>query len=53
MRGFRRSSNPYLSGTRPRIFFSDRRAMIQREITLGNGGKKFNPNWDQETKEIA
>ena len=35
MRGFATSSNPYMSGIRPRSFFAARLAMLRREQMIG------------------
>ncbi|HMQ06102.1 MAG TPA: hypothetical protein PKC30_02320 [Saprospiraceae bacterium] len=32
---------------RPRPFFPERKKMIKQDISLGNGGKKYNPEWSK------
>jgi len=48
MRGTVRSSNPFLSGTRPRRFFSELISLRNKEIITGNGAKSFNPEWNKK-----
>ena len=43
------SSNPY-DTTRPKSFFSDRKRLMNSEITQGNGGKTFNASWNANRK---
>ena len=40
MRGFATSSNPYVTGKRPKRFFSARYEMLKKEIMLGKTTKK-------------
>ena len=48
MRGTLRSSNPFLSGTRPRRFFSQLISLRTKEIITGTGAKSYNPEWDKK-----
>ena len=50
MKGTGRSSNPFLSGTRPRRFFSDLISLRNKEIMTGNGAKTYNPEWNTNKK---
>jgi hypothetical protein len=40
MRGFATSRNPYISGNRPRAFFSKRYEMLKKEMMLGKSTTK-------------
>ncbi len=42
---------------KPRAFFPDRKKMMMQDITQGNGGRKYNPDWSTnkmvtEKKEV-
>jgi len=50
MKGTGRSSNPFLSGMRPRRFFSDLILLRNKEISTGNGAKSYNPEWNKGKK---
>lgn len=46
MSGLNRSSNPYLSSIKPRVFFQKRNEMLKKE-KLVNSGRKFDPDWNK------
>ena len=52
MRGFATSPNPYMSGLRPKSFFSARVAMLKREQMMKKIDKNAYPEYSDHKDEI-
>ena len=53
MRGFATSPNPYMSGLRPKSFFSARVAMLKREQMMKKIDKNAYPEYSDNKDEIV
>lgn len=49
MTGLKRSSNPFLKGQRPRVYFSQLVELMRHE-TSTRDARAYNPDWNKDKK---